>query len=372
MLYRPLAGESVSQLGFGAMRLPTRPDGKIDQPVATRLIRSSIDAGLNYIDTAYVYHNGESEAAVGEALRDGWRNRVFVATKSPIWRIEAAADFPRILDEQLKRLETDHIDFYLLHSLGASSWDKCLKLDALAFCEKAKAQGKIRHFGFSFHDENPIFHRILEAYDWEFCQIQYNFLDRNYQAGTKGLDAAAARGTGVIVMEPLRGGNLAQNIPPAVQSLWDQAPQRRSAAEWALRWLWNQRDVALLLSGMGTQAQVDENLAVAASAGIWQLTQEELDLIDRVEQAYRTLIQVGCTACQYCMPCPHGVDIPRNFSHYNDFYMFNQSAVAKSGYQWVPTEARADRCTECGVCLDLCPQHIPIPEMLKKVAGALA
>jgi len=370
MLYRTLAGEKVSQLGFGAMRLPTI-GGKIDRTETTRMLRTAIEKGLNYVDTAYIYHGGESEEAVGQALRDGWRDKVFVATKSPIWLVEKAEDFPRLLDEQLKRLNTDRIDFYLLHSLGTSSWDKCQRLDAIGFCERAKAQGKIRHYGFSFHDEGPVFHNILEAHRWEFCQIQYNYLDRAYQAGQKGLEAAVAQGTDVIVMEPLRGGNLAQNVPPSVQALWNRAPVLRSAAEWALRWVWNNPGVSMLLSGMGTQAQVDENLRVADQALPGTLTVEELSLVDQVEQTYRSLIQVGCTACRYCMPCPQGVDIPRNFGQYNEYFMFNQSEAAKGGYQWIPLDERAHKCIACGVCVDLCPQHIPIPEMMAKVAATL-
>ena len=366
MLYRTLAGERVSQLGFGAMRLPTL-GGKINRAETTRMVRSAIDSGLNYIDTAYIYHGGESEEAIGEALQDGWRDKVFLATKSPIWLLEDPEDFPRILEEQLKRLGTDHIDFYLLHSLGVSTWDKCKRFDAIGFCERAKAQGKIRHYGFSFHDAGPIFLNILESHPWEFCQIQYNYLDRDYQAGQKGLDAALAQGTDVIVMEPLRGGNLAQNVPPSVQALWDGAPTQWSPAEWALRWIWNNPGISILLSGMTTQAQVDENLAIAANAQAHSLTAQELNLIDQAERTYRSLIQVGCTACRYCMPCPQGVDIPRNFSQYNEYFMFNQSEAAKGGYQWIPAAERADHCISCGVCVDLCPQQIDIPGIMGKV-----
>jgi len=223
MLYRTLAGEKVSQLGFGAMRLPTA-GGKIDRTLTTQMIRSAIDAGLNYVDTAYVYHEGESEPAVGRALHGEWRNKVFLATKSPVWMVQRAEDFPRFLDEQLKRLETDHIDFYLLHSLNWESWAKCQQFGAFEFLEKAKATGKIRHFGFSFHDEARCFETILPAYPWEFCQLQYNFIDRKYQAGAAGLEAAVAQGTGVVVMEPLRGGNLANAIPPAVHRLYGEVP----------------------------------------------------------------------------------------------------------------------------------------------------
>jgi uncharacterized protein len=369
MLYRTLAGEKVSQLGFGAMRLPTT-GGKIDLPATTSMIRSAIDGGLNYVDTAYVYHGGESESAVGRVLRDGWRNKVLVATKSPVWLLQKAADFSKFLEEQLKRLETDHIDFYLLHSLNAETWAKCQQFGALDFLEKAKAAGKIRHFGFSFHDEAPCFQAILSAFPWEFCQLQYNFMDRNYQAGTAGLEAAVAQGTSVVVMEPLRGGNLANAVPPAVQALYDEAPVRRTPAEWALRWVWNNPGVAIALSGMGAQAQVDENLKIAGTATAGSLTRDELVMMDRAEVTYRNLVKVGCTGCRYCMPCPQDVDIPRNFAMYNEYAMFMESPAVKAGYQWVPESARANRCVACGACVDLCPQQIDIPAVMRQVAVA--
>lgn len=371
MLYRNLAGEQVSQLGFGMMRLPTE-GGQIDQPTVDRMVRSAIDQGLNYLDTAYVYHGGLSEASTAQAVAGPWRDKVFLADKCPVWLVEKPEDFPRLLDEQLKRLNTDRIDYYLLHALNQGTWDRCLQHGAIEFCEKAKAAGKIRHFGFSFHDETPVFLPILKHYPWEFCQVQYNYLDRQYQACESGLEAAYAQGTSVIVMEPLRGGNLAGNVPPAVQEIWERAPVKRTPAEWALRWVWNHPGVGIALSGMGTQAQVDENLAIASSAKPGSLTSEELALIDEVEKTYRSLIQVGCTSCRYCMPCPHGVDIPRNFGQYNEHFMFNQSEASKGGYQWIPAAERADRCTSCGVCVELCPQQIAIPEVMARVATTFA
>jgi len=371
MLYRKLAGEQVSQLGFGMMRLPT-VGGRIDQGEVTSMVRSAIDQGLNYLDTAYVYHGGLSEGSVAEALEGGWRERVFLADKSPVWLVEKPADFSRLLDEQLTRLKTDRIDYYLLHALNAGTWEKCLQHGAIEFCEQARAAGKIRHFGFSFHDETPVFGPILRHYPWEFCQVQYNYLDRQYQACEAGLEAAVAQGTDVVVMEPLRGGNLASTPPPAVQALWDSAPVRRTPAEWALRWVWNHPGVGVVLSGMGTQAQVDENLRIASDARPGGLTAAERALVDRAEAVYRSLTQVGCTGCRYCMPCPQGVDIPRNFGVYNEYHMFNQSPAAQGGYRWIDAGARADRCVQCGACLELCPQQLAIPDLLGQVARALA
>jgi predicted aldo/keto reductase-like oxidoreductase len=371
MLYRKLAGERVSQLGFGAMRLPTAGGG-IDEREAVSMIRAAIDAGVNYVDTAWPYHNGKSEELVGAALRDGYRDRTLLATKSPVWLMKEEDDFDSILDRQLAKLGTDRIDFYLLHALNKDLWKTCLELDAIAFGERAKKAGKIRHFGFSFHDDAATFKAICDAHDWEFCQIQYNFLDRNEQAGEGGLRYARSRGIGVVVMEPLRGGNLVGPLPAGVRGLYDGFPVRRSSADWALRWVLDDPDVAVVLSGMSARAQLDENLKVASDAAAGEMSDAELALIDSVEAEYRRLIQVGCTGCGYCLPCPSGVNIPRNFAVFNEYYMFEKSAAAKGGYQWVDEGQRADKCVECGQCEELCPQRIEIRKELKRVTAELA
>ncbi len=371
MLYRKLAGERVSQLGFGAMRLPTR-DGAIDEAEAIAMIRDSIDAGINYVDTAWPYHDGASEPLVGKALRDGYRDRVFLATKSPIWLLKKPEDFDTFLDRQLARLETDHIDFYLLHALNVPSWETCLKFDALAFGERAKKAGKIRHFGFSFHDDLATFKKICDASDWEFCQIQYNFLDRKEQAGEEGLRYARSKGIDIVVMEPLRGGNLVSPVPASVRALYDAQAVKRSSADWALRWVWNERDVAVVLSGMSTRRQIEENLATAADAAAGSMSAGELAMIDRAETEYRRLMPVPCTGCRYCMPCSAGVNIPRNFAVFNEYYMFERSEAARGGYRWVDADQRADKCVECGACEELCPQHIAIRENLKRVVAEMA
>ena len=375
MLYRPLAGERVSQLGFGAMRLPTiggAPDGAVDIPEAVRMLRNAIDDGVNYLDTAWPYHKGESEGIVGRALRDGYRDRTFIATKSPVWKMKEAADFDRYLEMQLERLGTDRIDFYLLHALNAGTWATCKRLGALDFLERAKKAGKIRHAGFSFHDELPVFKQIVDEGSWEFCQIQYNYLDREFQAGIEGLRYAKERGLDVIVMEPLRGGSLARSIPPSVQAVWDGAVERRTPAEWALRWVWDQPEVSLVLSGMGAIEQVEQNLRTASTAPAGGLTTDERALVDAAEAAYRGETRIDCTACRYCMPCPSGVDIPRNFAQYNLYFMFMQDPQAKADYAWISADARANLCAECGACEELCPQHLPIQEHLKAVSAAFA
>jgi len=371
MLYRKLAGEEVSQLGFGAMRLPTI-DGSIDIPRTVRMLRAAIDDGVNYLDTAYVYHEGESEGVVGRALRDGYRDRTFVATKSPIWLVKERGDFERLLNTQLDRLATDRIDFYLLHALDAGSWEKCKRFGALEFLEQAKAAGKIRHAGFSFHDELPVFERIVDEAGLEFCQIQYNYLDRAFQAGEEGLRYAKAAGYDVIVMEPLRGGSLARGVPPSVQAVWDRARVRRGPAEWALRWVWDHPEVSLLLSGMGAIEQVRENIRTASTAPAGGLSEDERALVEAAEKAYRSETRIDCTACRYCMPCPSGVDIPRNFEHYNTFHMFMRDRQVKDDYSWIPEDERAEVCTECGNCEELCPQQLPIKKLLKEVAATFA
>ena len=371
MLYRKLAGEAVSQLGFGAMRLPT-VDGAVDVPQAVGMMRHAIDSGVNYLDTAWGYHDGESEGIVGRALRDGYRERAFVATKSPVWLVRKPEDFDRLLNTQLERLATDRIDFYLLHALGADSWESCKRNGAQEFLERAKAAGKIRHAGFSFHDDLDAFKRIVDEGDFEFCQIQYNYLDREFQAGEQGLRYAKAHGLDVIVMEPLRGGSLARAVPPAVQAIWDGAAVRRTPAEWALRWVWDDADVSLVLSGMGAMEQVEENIGIASSASAGCLTEAERALVVAAAKAYRAETRIDCTACRYCMPCPSGVDIPRNFDHYNTYFMFQKDPQVKSDYVWIPEDARAEVCTHCGNCEELCPQQLPIQELLEEVAATFA
>ena len=308
-----------SALGFGAMRLPIIDDDRtqIDEPEATKMIRYAIDHGVNYVDTAYNYHRGNSELFLGHALQGGYREKIRLATKQLPLEIETADDFDRLLDEQLERLQTDHVDFYLLHGMNAMWWPRMRDLGVLDWAEGAIADGRIGHLGFSFHDEFPVFQEIVDVYDWTFCQIQHNYIDIEHQAGTEGLKYAASRGLAVVVMEPLLGGWLAR-APQSVQELWDTAPTPRTPAAWGLQWLWNQPEVSVVLSGMSTMQQVEENVASASASEVGILTTEELALVDRVREAYRELRPIPCTECGYCMPCPNGVDIPYNFMLFND------------------------------------------------------
>jgi hypothetical protein len=367
----------ASALGFGCMRLPTL-DGQqtgpnIDEPEAIRMLRHAIDEGVNYIDTAQPYHSERSEILVGKALADGYREKVKLATKLPTWLVQKPADFDRLLDEQLKKLQTDHIDFYLLHALNHSRWeDVVLKHNLLGKASAALRDGRIRHLGFSFHDEFKAFETIVKGYDWNFCQIQYNYMDTHNQAGTRGLNLAASRGLAVVIMEPLLGGRLAD--PPAeVRALMDQSPVRRSAAEWALSWLWNQPEVSVVLSGMNTMAQVDENLKSAGRSQVGSFGAEEQKLITAVRKMYRARTAIPCTKCNYCMPCPNGLDIPGNFDFFNYAHLFDDATGARFRYSvFLKESQRSDRCIACHECEKKCPQNIPISEWMPKVAALLS
>ena len=378
MLYRhvPKTGEALSILGFGFMRLPQRKSGGIDEERAIAQLRSAIDHGINYVDTAPLYHFGRSEPILAQALAGGYREKVSIATKLPPWSVRSREDMDRILDTQLATLRTDHIDYYLLHSLARESWEKMKKLGVMAFLDAAKKSGKIRNAGFSFHGDLPAFKEIVDAYSWEFCQIQYNYLDEQTQAGTEGLRYAAERRLAVMVMEPLRGGNLAAPEPEEVQKIWDGSLKKRSPAEWGLRWVWNHPDVTVVLSGMNDEAQIDENIRAAETALPGSLESDELALVAEVRDTYRRLMKVGCTGCRYCMPCPAGVDIPECFALYNSKSLFPQNREIGFVYLGrhgglMGKESYAGLCMQCGKCAKICPQKIPVPERLKEVSRAM-
>lgn len=368
---------NVSALGFGCMRLPTADgvpgSGNIDEAEAIRMIRHAIDQGVNYVDTAYPYHGMNSEIVVGKALRDGYRDKVKLATKCPVWLINSPDDFDKYLDEQLSKLQTDHIDFYLLHALGRDRWNNMvLKYDLLNKAEAAKKAGKIRHLGFSFHDEPGAFKEIVDGYDkWEFCQIQYNFMDTENQAGIAGLKYAASKGLAVVIMEPLLGGKLA-NPPKSILELYSSFAKKRSAADWALQWIWNQPEVSVVLSGMSSMDQVRENLRSADDSGINTLCPEEVGLIESVRKKYKERLAIPCTGCNYCMPCPNGVDIPSNFELYNNGFVHENMEASRFTYsKFFKAEEKADVCIQCRICETKCPQKISISEWLPKVHLAL-
>ena len=354
-----------SALGFGAMRLPTL-DAKdqINEPEAIRMLRFAIDHGVNYVDTAYPYHGGNSEIVVGKALQDGYREKVKLATKLPIWAIESADDFDRILDEQRKKLSVDVIDFYLLHGLRKPRWATVKELNLLERADRALADGRIRHMGFSFHDTLDTFKEVIDSYDnWTFCQIQYNYMNEMYQAGTEGLEYAADKGLAVVVMEPLLGGKLV-STPDQVQAQWDAAPVQRTAAEWALSWLWNKPQVSLVLSGMSTMWQVVENVYYASQSSVGMLSETDLEIISRVRDTYDQICPVPCTGCQYCMPCPSGVNIPEVFAIFNRGVMYNSMDESRSRYANMDAAERASACIQCRICEEKCPQDILISQWM--------
>jgi len=359
----------VSVLGFGAMRLPVigNDRARVEEPKAIEMIRHAIDDGVNYLDTAYPYHEEHGEIVVGRALLNGYRRKVKLATKLPAWLVETPEDFDRFLNQQLEKLQTDHVDFYLLHALNSTYWPKLRDWEVLNWAEGAIADGKIHHLGFSFHDDFDVFKEIVDAYDrWTLCQIQYNFMDIEYQAGTKGLQYAASRGLAVVIMEPLRGGQLTLSIPDSIAGLWESARVRRTPADWALQWVWNHSEVSVLLSGMSTIEHVTENLISADRSGAGTLTKEELILIDKVRQEYRRITPVACTNCKYCMPCPNGVEIPTILQYYNDAIIYDNPGAPRFLYQNLLEDQRADQCIACFECEEKCPQGIPITEDLKK------
>lgn len=370
-------GWKVSALGFGCMRLPTHDgkafSGKIRERASIRMIRYAIDRGVNYLDTAYGYHEGRSEALVRQALRGEYRDEVRIATKSPIWLVEKPKDFDTCLNRQLRRLGTKHVDFYLFHGLNKESWkNKVLKHNLIKRAEAARKDGRIGHLGFSFHDNYDTFKEIVDGHDgWDFCQIQYNYMDVLNQAGTKGLKYAGRNGLAVIVMEPLLGGRLA-NPPEQIRNIIKQHSSRRTPADLALQWVWSQPEVSLILSGMSTMGQVRENVRSASASGIGKLGARELKLVDRLRSEYLSKTPISCTKCGYCMPCPNGVDIPENFELYNEGFIHDDVGTARMIYaRFTSKNRRASACRQCRKCEKRCPQALPISQLMPRVHSVL-
>ena len=362
----PRIERESSALGFGCMRLPTTEEGKIDEELAISMIRKGIDRGVRYIDTAYPYHGGESERVVGKALQDGYREKVILATKLPCWAVNTHEDMMRILDEQLEKLQTDHVDFYLLHALGKDRYHKMKELGYQEFFDEALRQGKIRYPSFSFHDDYPVFDEILHDYDWKMCQVQMNILDDENQACVKGIQEAGRLGIGVVIMEPLRGGLLAQ--PPAdVREKYAAYPEKRSPVEWAFRYLYTMPEVITILSGMSDMAQVEDNLAIFDRASRDVPTEEEKKLYREIKETYLSRMKTKCTGCAYCQPCPKGVTIPDIFRGY-DQSLLREGGSFKAGYaKIVEKQGDASRCIACRKCERACPQHLPIVTYLQEI-----
>lgn len=377
MLYNKLGKTNleVSRLGFGTMRLPTTgSNDEIIESEASEMLTYGIENGINIIDTAYPYHSktldgsGKSETFVGEFLKENnYREDILLSTKSPSWAIEKKEDFDFYLDEQLKKLQTDYIDIYLLHSLTVPDWEKVKGLDVLDFLDDCLTTGKVKHVGFSSHIEVDYLIEIIDEYPkWEVVMTQMNYLDEYYQSGVMGLDYLKETNIGSMIMEPLRGGRLVQNIPKEVQTLWDSADVKRTPVEWALQYLWNRDDVDCVLSGMTSLNQVKENIEIANK--IDEISENDQELIREVARTYRTFLGNNCTRCGYCMPCPHGVDIINCLTEYNIAHMLNDpKASAMQYFSLIDDDSRADSCVQCMECIPFCTQMLDIPEELVKV-----
>jgi hypothetical protein len=360
------------------MRLPTlgAPD-KIDEETATKLLRDAIEHGVNYVDTAWFYHAtsfgqaGQSEPFVGRALSDGWRERILLATKLPQQIIRERGDMDRFLAQQLERLRTDHVDFYLVHGLDGDAWNRMRDLGVREFLDGARERGLIRFPAFSFHGHKDDFPLIIDEYEgWAFGQQQYNYMDTDYQAGYSGLRYAAEKGLGVVVMEPLKGGRLARNLPPEMKAVFDGQPEGWSPAEWALRYVWNEPGVSLLLSGMNDSAQLEENLRIAEAAEPGVLTSGHRAVYEAARVAMKARMKADCSACRYCQPCEQGVEIPELLAALNAAAMWDTKDQWLTGFSRI--KGKPEACIECGECEDMCPQKLPIRALLKETAAAFA
>ncbi|AOY78043.1 aldo/keto reductase [Clostridium formicaceticum] len=374
MRYRKLGntGIEISAIGIGTMRLPV-VNGvftDIDIEKAKKVVRYAIDQGINYVDTAYPYHlNGNAEGALKEILSDGYREKVYLGDKLSIWVCDTYEDCEKMFESQLERTGSDYFDLYFLHSLDSNFWAKAKKLNVFKLFDKLKTEGKIKHIGFSFHDKYELFEEIVNAYDWEFCIMQLNYMDTDYQAGLRGLEYAASKGLGVLIMEPLKGGQLAKEPPESVKEIWAKSERIMSPAARGISFLLNRPEVSCILSGMNEIQQIDDNIHTANTYNVGDLSEKELELYVEVRKEFSKLIKVPCTRCQYCTPCPMGVDIPTNIDYYNMGYMYNSIEHAKNFYNRpFFDKKRSTNCVSCGICIKKCPQHLDIPEIMKTIS----
>ncbi len=362
-------GIETSLLGFGCMRFPITPKGDIDEPEAERMLDKAIKEGVNYIDTAYPYHQGNSEVVVGKVLKKYPRDSFYLATKLPLWKVEGKEDVRRIFEEQLAKLQTNYIDFYLMHAVNKERWDKMKELGCIPILEKLKEEGKIKYLGFSFHDSYEVFEEVLNYRDWDFCQIQFNYIDTEEQAGLKGYKLAEKKGVPLVIMEPVKGGRLAAfsgDIAERFQKLDESA----SLASFALRWVGSFPNVKVILSGMSSMEQVEDNLKTFRS--FKPLSEEEIEVIQDVVRTMKGRIQNGCTGCKYCMPCPAGVDIPGCFGVWNQYHIYQNYNLVKQDWEnSIGEKHQPKNCVKCGKCEEACPQKLSIRNDLEKVQADL-
>ncbi|MBQ2637377.1 MAG: aldo/keto reductase [Methanobrevibacter sp.] len=365
-------GDEISALGFGAMRLPLK-NGKIDRLKAKKLIYHAIESGVNFIDTAYLY--GDSESFLGEIITPEIRSKIKICTKLPSINVRKYDDMEKFLSEQLKRLQTDYIDYYLIHAVDLKTINRLIKRDLFKFIQKAKDEGKIRHIGFSYHGPKEEFEIIVDGYDWDVVMVQYNYFDENVQASMEGIEYAASKGMGIFVMEPLKGGILAGKMPGKVEEIFKKADSDKSNAAWALEWVLNNRNITCVLSGMNTFQQLNDNLKIADKTTPLSMTFDEMETVELAKRVMRDSLKINCSTCGYCMPCPQGVNIPECLKIYNEKYLFNHKGLMNQSfmdyYQYVGgimgNRGNASLCNGCGKCLRKCPQKLNIIEELKKV-----
>jgi predicted aldo/keto reductase-like oxidoreductase len=370
MIYRKIQKTdiSVSQLGFGCMRLPlvdAMDPSSIDESAAAEMLRYAIQHGVNYFDTAHPYHREQSERFIGRTLTSTYRERVYLATKLPMWHVKEREDCDRLFNEQLQRMQTDRLDMYLLHALNKRSWKTVHEHDVLSFLDDLKRKGKIQYAGSSFHDDLALFKEIVDAYPWTFCLIHLNYVDCDYQAGVQGLEYAHKKGIAVQIMEPLRGGKLARHVPDEITEIIARTGRDQTPAQFGLRWLFNRREVCCVLSGMSSRGEVKENIEFASHDHIDTLSDEEMELYAEARALYRTRTRINCTQCGYCMPCEQKIPVSFILELYNDAYMYNSLSESSRAYRvFVKPENRPDNCIQCGACEEKCPQKVPIIQSL--------
>ena len=376
MIYRDFSKKidfKPAAIGFGLMRLPMKDESIVDVPEAVKMVRHAIDNGVNYLDTAYIYHGGESEKILGEILKDGYREKVKIATKMPMWLLKEESDLDKIFFDQLDKIGVNKIDFYLLHALNKDSLDLITRLNIINWCEKKRSEGYIDYIGFSFHDTLPVWKSIIDFYDWDFCQLQFNIIDVKIQLDRTALEYAKKKDIGIIIMEPLRGGQLTSSIPEVIKKLWDKMAKlygidgSYNPIQFLLDWLWNFDEIGFMLSGMSSLQQVNDNLEFAKSAKVNSLTKEQLDLFDEIQSVYLKKIAIHCTKCNYCDICPQKIDIPQIFHCLNEVVRYeDQDTPTNIFYRAIPEEKRANKCINCGACVEVCPQRLEIPGLLSK------